>query len=128
MLEQPEAALEAYQLAHQADPDNEDAALPLARRYVDGANYEAAAIAAHLDLIDDRFAPREALVQTKKHLARYAAGWSEARTLRGELFAQPNTAAARALFARWAESSRPDEARPTSAETQQQQQQQQQSA
>lgn len=42
MLEQPEAALEAYQLAHQADPDNEDAALPLARRYVDGANYEAA--------------------------------------------------------------------------------------
>ncbi|MDA1061621.1 MAG: tRNA-dihydrouridine synthase family protein [Chloroflexi bacterium] len=92
------------------------------------ANYEAAAIAAHLDLIDDRFAPREALVQTKKHLARYAAGWSEARTLRGELFAQPNTAAARALFARWAESSRPDEARPTSAETQQQQQQQQQSA
>ena len=34
MLEQPREAIEAYELAHQADPDNEEAALPLAREYV----------------------------------------------------------------------------------------------
>ncbi|MEZ4440288.1 MAG: tetratricopeptide repeat protein [Polyangiaceae bacterium] len=35
MLDERELAVEAYQLAHQADPDNEDAALPLARYYVE---------------------------------------------------------------------------------------------
>jgi tetratricopeptide (TPR) repeat protein len=33
MMEQPDLAVQAYQMAHQADPDNEDAALPLARFY-----------------------------------------------------------------------------------------------
>ena len=70
------------------------------------ARYEARAIAAHLDLIDARFAPREALVQTKKHLARYASGWPDARTFRGELFAQSSVEAARAVFSRAAESRR----------------------
>ncbi len=34
MQEQPDLAVQAYQSAHQADPDNEEAALPLARFYV----------------------------------------------------------------------------------------------
>ncbi|MEM1029422.1 MAG: tetratricopeptide repeat protein [Myxococcota bacterium] len=34
MLDEKEAAVEAWALAHQADPDNEEAALPLARHYV----------------------------------------------------------------------------------------------
>ncbi len=40
MLDEKEASIEAYQLAHQADPDNEDAALPLARHYVDEEQWE----------------------------------------------------------------------------------------
>ena len=68
------------------------------------ASYEAGAIGAHLELIDARFAPREALVQTKKHLARYASGWQDARTLRSELFAQSSVEAVREVFRVKAES------------------------
>ena len=76
------------------------------------ARYEASVIAAHLDLIDEQFSPREALVRTKKHLARYAAGWPDARSLRGELFAQSNVEAVRAVFARAAESRRREDIQP----------------
>ena len=62
-----------------------------------------AVVGAHLELIDARFAPREALVRTKKHLARYASGWPNARALRGELFAQSSVEAVRAVFWRAAE-------------------------
>ncbi len=68
------------------------------------AGYRARVIAAHLDLIDWSFAPREALMQTKKHLARYASGWRDARTLRRELFAQSSVEAVRAVYRRRAES------------------------
>ena len=43
MLDEQEIAIEAYQLAHQADPDNEDAALPLARYYMDNERWQEAA-------------------------------------------------------------------------------------
>ncbi|MBW2524919.1 MAG: tetratricopeptide repeat protein [Deltaproteobacteria bacterium] len=42
MLEQHEGAIEAYQLALQADDDNEDAALPLAREYATLERWEEA--------------------------------------------------------------------------------------
>ncbi len=63
------------------------------------ADYEASVIAEHMDLIEDSFAPRLALLQMKKHLAQYGAGREDARALRAELFAQPSTAALRATFA-----------------------------
>ena len=40
MLDERELAIEAYQLAYQADPDNEEAALPLAREYVNEGHWE----------------------------------------------------------------------------------------
>jgi tetratricopeptide (TPR) repeat protein len=40
MLDEKDAAVEAYQLAHQADGDNEDAALPLARHYAAEGHWE----------------------------------------------------------------------------------------
>ena len=67
------------------------------------ADCEAAAITAHLDLIDAQLPPREALMQTKKHLARYASGWRDARALRGELFARSSVEAVRSVFWRAAD-------------------------
>lgn len=64
------------------------------------AAYESSVIDEHLDLIEDCFSPRVALLQMKKHLAQYGAGRADARTLRAELFGQPSTAALRAVFAR----------------------------
>lgn len=63
------------------------------------AGYEAEIIAEHLDLIEDCFPTRLALLQMKKHLAQYGAGREDARALRADLFAQPSAAALRATFA-----------------------------
>jgi nifR3 family TIM-barrel protein len=70
------------------------------------AAYEERTIAAHLELIDERYPPRETLLQTKKHLARYAAAGPGAAAMRAELFAQSSVEAARAVFGRAAESRR----------------------
>jgi nifR3 family TIM-barrel protein len=70
------------------------------------AAYEARTIDAHLERIDERYPPREALLQTKKHLARYAAAGPHAAAVRAELFAQSSVEAARAVFDRAAESRR----------------------
>ncbi|MDA1009968.1 MAG: tRNA-dihydrouridine synthase [Chloroflexi bacterium] len=70
------------------------------------AAYEARTIAAHLERIGERYPPREALLQTKKHLARYASGGRDAAALRVELFAQSSVEAARAVFDRAAQSRR----------------------
>jgi tRNA-dihydrouridine synthase B len=64
------------------------------------AEYEARVVGEHMDLIEHCFAPADALVQMKKHLAQYASGWPHARAFRGELFAQPTPQAARAVFER----------------------------
>jgi nifR3 family TIM-barrel protein len=71
------------------------------------AGYEACVVAHHLELIEELFAPREALIQAKKHLARYAAGRRGASTFRAELFRQATIEAASAVFARAIESARP---------------------
>ena len=60
--------------------------------------YEAEVIARHLDLIEAYFPPHEALVQMKKHLMHYSAGWPGARLLRIELFAQRTAEDVRAVF------------------------------
>lgn len=52
------------------------------------AKYEADVVAEHMARIRDRFAPRLALIQMKKHLAHYGSGRPAARILRSELFAQ----------------------------------------
>jgi nifR3 family TIM-barrel protein len=64
------------------------------------AGYETRVVGEHMDLIGATFAPREALVQMKKHFAQYAAGWPHARAFRAELFAQPTPEAARAVYER----------------------------
>lgn len=66
------------------------------------ASYEARVVTQHLDLIEEWLPPREALVQMKKHLALYAAGWPNARALRAELFAQPSVGSLRSVFERQA--------------------------
>ena len=71
------------------------------------ACYEGDVIAAHLELIDARFEPREALVQTKKHLARYASGCRDARAFRVELFSQSSVEGARETFRRAADTAAP---------------------
>jgi tRNA-dihydrouridine synthase B len=63
------------------------------------ADYEARTIGEHLDLIEEYFPPREALLQMKKHLAHYGAGREAARTLRAELFAQTSIPALRTAYA-----------------------------
>jgi nifR3 family TIM-barrel protein len=60
--------------------------------------YEADVIAGHLERIEAYFPPREALVQMKKHLMHYSAGWPGARFLRTDLFAARSPAAVRAVF------------------------------
>lgn len=62
-----------------------DALSPEAR-----ADYEAEVVAEHMARIQERFAPRLALIQMKKHLAHYGSGRPGARALRAELFAQPD--------------------------------------
>ncbi len=52
-----EQAIEAYQLAHQADPDNEDAALPLARYYMDSGRWQEAAPLT--DMLEGKAAKKE---------------------------------------------------------------------
>ncbi|MEZ4502286.1 MAG: tRNA-dihydrouridine synthase [Dehalococcoidia bacterium] len=71
------------------------------------ADYEARVVTRHLELIEDLFAPREALLQAKKHLARYAAGRPGASTFRGELFRQTSIEGTRDVFARAVEATRP---------------------
>ena len=50
-------------------------------------DYEADVVRAHIDTIVEHFPPREALMQTRKHLARYASGWRDSRDLRERIFA-----------------------------------------
>ena len=59
---------------------------------------ECAVIARHLDLIEAAFPPRAALVQMKKHLMHYSAGWPGARLFRIELFALATADAVREAF------------------------------
>ena len=49
--------------------------------------YVAAVVAAHIQAITEHCPPREALIQAKKHLARYASGVPDARTWRERIFA-----------------------------------------
>src|SRR5690606_4393892 len=62
--------------------------------------YEAEVVAAHIDAIVQYFPPREALLQAKKHLVRYAAGWRDARAWRAEIFACEDIEALRACYQR----------------------------
>jgi nifR3 family TIM-barrel protein len=52
----------------------------------------------HCELIEAHLPPRLALLQQKKHLCWYAAGWPFAARLRGELFAAPDAASVRRIF------------------------------
>jgi tRNA-dihydrouridine synthase B len=67
------------------------------------AAYEADVIAEHMARIQDRFAPRLALIQMKKHLAHYGSGRPAARALRAELFAQPDVMSLLATYRAQAE-------------------------
>jgi nifR3 family TIM-barrel protein len=64
------------------------------------AAHEAHVVGEHMDLIEESFSGRDALVQMKKHLAQYASGWPHARAFRAELFAQATVADARAVYGR----------------------------
>ncbi|MBM4359075.1 MAG: tetratricopeptide repeat protein, partial [Deltaproteobacteria bacterium] len=66
VLEQPDAGLQAYSLANQADPDNEDAALPLARACVArGAYVEAEPLT---DLLEKKAPSKDRDVQLEFYL------------------------------------------------------------
>jgi tetratricopeptide (TPR) repeat protein len=66
LMEQPDAGLQAYHLANQADPDNEDAALPLARVYVArGAFAEAEPLT---DLLEKKAPSKDREVQLEFYL------------------------------------------------------------
>jgi len=60
--------------------------------------FEADVIARHLDRIEAHFPRHEALVQMKKHLMHYSAGWPGARFLRTDLFAQTSPEGVREVF------------------------------
>ena len=64
------------------------------------AAYEARVVGEHLDLIEACLAPRDALMQMKKHLALYLAGRPLARSWRGELFGLATPAELRAHYER----------------------------
>jgi nifR3 family TIM-barrel protein len=78
------------------------------------AGDEARVVGEHMDLIEECFFPRDALVQMKKHLAQYASGWPDARAFRAELFAQSTPEAARAVYERAGTLTRPSEGRTAS--------------
>jgi len=62
------------------------------------SDYEVRVVTAHLDAIERYFAPREALMQMKKHLALYTAGAADARAWRAQLFACASAAALRETY------------------------------
>lgn len=64
----------------------------------DGTLDKAPIIRRHCELIEAHLPPRLALLQQKKHLCWYAAGWPFAARLRGEIFAAPDAASVRRLF------------------------------
>jgi len=51
------------------------------------AEYRMRIVSAHIDAIEGFFSPRDALLQTKKHLLRYTAGGPEAKARRASIFA-----------------------------------------
>lgn len=62
--------------------------------------YERAIATAHIEAIEAYFPPREALLQAKKHLARYASHWRDAKALRQEIFACATIGDAHAAYER----------------------------
>ena len=64
------------------------------------AAYEVRIVEAHLDAIEQHFAPHDARLQMQKHLALYTVGWPAARAWRRELFALPSVDAVREAYQR----------------------------
>ncbi|MDA1011010.1 MAG: tRNA-dihydrouridine synthase, partial [Chloroflexi bacterium] len=60
--------------------------------------YRMRIVGAHIDAIEAFFPPREALLQTKKHLIRYTAGGPEAKARRASIFASKSIDALREAY------------------------------